>query len=113
MLKASCRSILRTESRPMLKAGCRSILRTGSRPVHIRLFGVDRYLIADLSSILSSSKLMSKMDFEFPSSCVHQDLVNVLGMALVVVDRCSSVVRRSLVVVDRFSLVVADQRHLI
>ncbi|KAF2590176.1 hypothetical protein F2Q70_00038641 [Brassica cretica] len=84
-----------------------------SLEVHIRLFGVDRYLIADLSSILSSSKLMSKMDFEFPSSGVHQDLVNVLGMALVVVDRCSSVVRRSLVVVDRFSLVVADQRHLI
>ncbi|KAF3509085.1 hypothetical protein F2Q69_00007640 [Brassica cretica] len=32
--------------------------------------------IADLSSLLSSSKLRSEMDFEFPSSCVHQDLIN-------------------------------------
>ncbi|KAF3588513.1 hypothetical protein F2Q69_00029247 [Brassica cretica] len=33
MLKASYRSILKTESRPMLKSDCRSILRTGSRPM--------------------------------------------------------------------------------
>ncbi|KAF3609351.1 hypothetical protein DY000_02046811 [Brassica cretica] len=33
MLKASCRSILKTKSRPMLKSDCRSILRTGSRPM--------------------------------------------------------------------------------
>ena len=106
---------------------------------HIRLFGVDRYLvdvvdrylvdvvdrhsprkrfqlglialalvllqIADLSSLLSSSKLRSEMDFEFPSSGVHQDLVNVLGMALAVVDRCASVV------VDRCSHVAVDRFH--
>ena len=82
------------------------------------MFGVDRYLvdvidrysqrkrfqlrlialaqvllrIADLSSLLSSSKLRSEMDFEFPSSGAHQDLVNVLDMALKVIDRCSSAV---------------------
>ncbi|KAF3547093.1 hypothetical protein DY000_02007488 [Brassica cretica] len=39
------------------------------------MFGVDRYLIADLSSLLSSSKLMSEMDFELPSNGVHQDLL--------------------------------------
>ena len=94
--------------------------------VHIRLFGVDRYLvdavdrylvdvidrnsqrkrfqlglialalvllqIVDLSSLLSSSKLMCEMDFGLPSSGVHQHLVNVLGMALTIVDRCSFVV---------------------
>ena len=31
MLKVLCRSILKTESRPMLKADCRLILRTGNR----------------------------------------------------------------------------------
>ncbi|KAF2545452.1 hypothetical protein F2Q70_00021402 [Brassica cretica] len=69
--------------------------------------------IADLYSLVSSSKLMSEMDFELPSSGVHQDLVNVLGMVLAVVDHCSSDVvdRRSLVVVDRFYLVAADRRH--
>ena len=61
--------------------------------------------IADLSSLLSSSKLRSDMDFEFPSSGVHQDLVNVLGMALVVVDRCASVV------VDWCSHVAVDRFH--
>ncbi|KAF3530712.1 hypothetical protein DY000_02040313 [Brassica cretica] len=35
--------------------------------------------IADLSSLLSSRKLMSEMYFKTPSSGVHQDLVNVLG----------------------------------
>ncbi|KAF3589603.1 hypothetical protein F2Q69_00029448 [Brassica cretica] len=153
MLKALCRSILKTESRPMLKSDCRSILKTGSRPmlqcqcrptlilgfqdftlfstgissfvacfpieVHIRLFGVDRYLvdvvdrylITDLSSLLSSSKLMSEMDSERPSRGVHQDLVNVLGMVLAVVDRCSSVVvdRCSHVAVDRLHCVVVDR----
>ena len=114
------------------------------RQVHIRLFGVYRYLvdvvdrylvdvvdrhsqrkrfqlglialalvllqIADLSSLFSSSKLMSEMDFELPSSGMHQDMVNVLGMALMVVDRCSSdfVNRRFHVVVDQFFRVVAD-----
>ena len=114
------------------------------RQVHIRLFGVYRYLvdvvdrylvdvvdrhsqrkrfqlglialalvvlqIADLSSLMFSSKLRSEMDFEFPSSGVHQDLVNVLGMALMVVDRCSSSVvdRRFHVDVNRFFRVVAD-----
>ena len=48
--------------------------------------------IADLSSLLSSSKLMFEMEFELPSSGVHQDLVNVLGMALTVVDRRSSAI---------------------
>ena len=44
------------------------------------------------------------MDFEFPSSGVHQDLVNVLDMALKVIDRCSSAVvdRHFHVVLDRF-----------
>ena len=67
--------------------------------------------IADLSSLLSSSKLMSEMDFERPSSGVHQDLVNVLGMVLAVVDRCSSVVvdRCSHVAVDRLHCVVVDR----
>ena len=63
--------------------------------------------IADLSSLLSSSKLMSEMDFERPSSGVHQDLVNVLGMVLAVVDRCSSVV------VDRCSHVAVDRLHCV
>ena len=112
---------------------------------HIRLFGVDRYLldvvdrylvdvvdrhsqrkrfqlgliplalvllqIADLSSLLSSSKLMSEMDSERPSRGVHQDLVNVLGMVLAVVDRCSSVFvdRCSHVAVDRLHCVVVDR----
>ncbi|KAF3601413.1 hypothetical protein F2Q69_00035349 [Brassica cretica] len=39
----------------------------------------DHPSIADLFSLLSSSKLRSEIDFEFPSSGVHQDLVNVLG----------------------------------
>ena len=59
--------------------------------------------IADLSSLLSSSKLMSEMDFESPSSSVHQNLVNVHGMILAVVDRCTSVV------LDRFHYIVVDR----
>ena len=53
---------------------------------------------------------MFEMEFELPSSGVHQDLVNVLGMALTVVDRRSSAIvdRRFHVVVDRFFYVVAD-----
>ncbi|KAF3593300.1 hypothetical protein DY000_02021747 [Brassica cretica] len=67
--------------------------------------------IADLSSLLSSIKLMSEMDFERPSSGVHQDLVNVLGMVLAVVDRSSSVLvnQCSHVAVDRVHCVVVDQ----
>ncbi|KAF2567947.1 hypothetical protein F2Q68_00026117 [Brassica cretica] len=66
--------------------------------------------ITDLPYMLSSSKLMSEMNFELPSSGVHQDMVNVLGMALTVIDRCSSAVvnRRFHVVVDRFFRVVVD-----
>ncbi|KAF2595855.1 hypothetical protein F2Q68_00010456 [Brassica cretica] len=71
-----------------------------TKRVHIRLFGVDGYmvdvvdlyLVADLSSLLSPSKLRSEMVFEFPLSGVHQDLVNVLDMVLKVIDRCSSAV---------------------
>ncbi|KAG2276590.1 hypothetical protein Bca52824_059145 [Brassica carinata] len=60
--------------------------------------------------VKSINKLMSEMDFELPSSGMHQDMVNVLGMALMVVDRCSSdfVNRRFHVVVDQFFRVVAD-----
>ncbi|KAF2594483.1 hypothetical protein F2Q70_00043213 [Brassica cretica] len=50
---------------------------------------------------------MSEMDFERPSSGVHQDLVNILGMVLAVVDRCSSVV------VDRCSHVAVDRLHFV
>ena len=66
--------------------------------------------IVDLSSLLSSSKLKSEMDFGLLSSGVHQDLVNVLGMALTVVDRCLSAFfdRRCRVGVGRFFRVVAD-----
>ena len=65
--------------------------------------------IVDLSSLLSTRKLMSEMDFRLLLSGVHQDLVNILGMALMVVDRCSSSVvdRRFHVDVDRFVRVVA------
>ena len=53
---------------------------------------------------------MSEMDFRLLSSGVHQDLVNVLGMALTVVDRCLSAFfdRRCRVGVGRFFRVVAD-----
>ena len=78
--------------------------------------------IADLSSLLSSSKLMSEMDFERPSSGVHQDLVNALDMAWMddqysaaLVDRCNNVAgdRFFLVVLDRCVHVVVDRLPLI
>ena len=67
--------------------------------------------IVGLSSLLSTSKLMSEMDFERPPSGVHQDLVNVLGMVFAVFDRCSSGVvdRCSHVAVDRLHCVVVDR----
>ncbi|KAF3590076.1 hypothetical protein F2Q69_00027742 [Brassica cretica] len=104
------RHILRNSLHPLVKS-FKFLFVNFSPEVHIRLFGVDRYLIADLSSLLSSSKLRYEIDFEFPSSGVQQDLVNVLGMAIVVVDRCASVVvdRCSHVAVDRFHCIVVDR----
>ncbi|KAF3487528.1 hypothetical protein F2Q69_00053929 [Brassica cretica] len=113
------RHILRNPLHPLVKS-FRFLFVNFSPEVHIRLFGVDRYLvdvvdrhlvdvvdrhsqrkrfqlgfalaqvllkIGDLPSLLSPSKLKSEMDFERPSSGVHQDLVSVLGMVLAVVDR--------------------------
>ncbi|KAF2563397.1 hypothetical protein F2Q70_00017507 [Brassica cretica] len=93
------RQILRNPLHPFVKS-FKFLLVNFSPEVHIRLFGVDGYmvdvvdlyLVADLSSLLSPSKLRSEMVFEFPLSGVHQDLVNVLDMVLKVIDRCSSAV---------------------
>ncbi|KAF3551390.1 hypothetical protein DY000_02009295 [Brassica cretica] len=91
-----------------------------SPEVHIRLFGVGRYLVEVVDRFLvdvidrylvdvvdrhsqRKSKVMSEMDFERHPSGVYQDLVNVLGMVLAVVDRCSSVV------IDRCSHFALDR----
>ena len=89
---------------------CRSILGRCRRSIRFA-FALVLPQIADLSSLFSSSKLLFDMDFERPSSGVHQDLVNVLGMVLAVFNRCSSVVvnRCSHVDLDQLQCFVVDR----